>query len=98
MCNESRTAGTVNMTVAALNKLRVEHPSYWPASRVIKDGLDDGPYLPGMAPRKKAEPKTPEELRAIRAKAWATRKARKHTDPTPAGQPNDGNSDTRGLS
>lgn len=39
-------------------------------------GLDDGPYLPGYAPRKKAEPKTPEELKAIRAKAWATRRAK----------------------
>lgn len=37
-------------------------------------GLNDGPYLPGKAPRKKPAPKTPEELKAIRAKAWATRK------------------------
>ncbi len=40
-------------------------------------GLDCGPYLPGQAPRKKAAPKIPEELAAIRAKAWATRRARK---------------------
>lgn len=39
-------------------------------------GLDDGPYLPGCAPRKKPAPKTTEELREIRAKAWATRHAR----------------------
>lgn len=38
-------------------------------------GLDDGPYLPGRAPRKKPPPKTPEKLRAIRARAWATRRA-----------------------
>ncbi len=37
-------------------------------------GLDDGPYLPGKAPRKKPAPKTPEELRVIRAKAWETRR------------------------
>lgn len=40
-------------------------------------GLDDGVYLPGCAPRKKPDPKTPEELAAIRAKAWATRRAKK---------------------
>lgn len=39
-------------------------------------GLDDGPYLPGKAPRKKPEKKTPEELRAIRLKAWETRRSR----------------------
>jgi hypothetical protein len=38
-------------------------------------GLDDGPYLPGRAPRRKPTPKSPEEMRAIRAKAWATRRA-----------------------
>jgi len=38
-------------------------------------GLDDGPYLPGKAPRKAPTPKTPEELKAIRAKAWTTRRA-----------------------
>jgi hypothetical protein len=37
-------------------------------------GLDDGPYLPGCAPRKKPEPKTPEELKTIRARAWETRR------------------------
>lgn len=36
-------------------------------------GLDCGVYLPGQAPRKKSPAKTPEELRAIRKKAWATR-------------------------
>lgn len=39
------------------------------------NGLDCGPYLPGRAPRKKAAPKSPDELRAIRAMAWATRRA-----------------------
>jgi hypothetical protein len=38
-------------------------------------GLDDGPYFSGKAPRKKPTPKTAEELSAIRAKAWETRRA-----------------------
>lgn len=38
------------------------------------NGLDSGIYLPGHAPRKKAEPKTPEEAAKIRAKAWETRR------------------------
>lgn len=37
-------------------------------------GLDDGPWLPGKGPRKRAKRKTDEELRVIRAKAWATRR------------------------
>lgn len=39
-------------------------------------GLDDGPHLPGHAPRKKLSPKTDEEMREIRARAWATRRAK----------------------
>lgn len=39
-------------------------------------GLDDGPFLPGRAPRKRATPKPPEELKSIRAKAWTTRRAK----------------------
>lgn len=39
-------------------------------------GLDDGPYLPGRAPRKKADPKSPEEYHEIRSRAWATRRAK----------------------
>lgn len=38
-------------------------------------GLDDGPWLPGQAPRKKPIPKSPKEMREIRARAWATRRA-----------------------
>jgi hypothetical protein len=38
-------------------------------------GLDDGPWLPGCAPRKKPAPKSADEMVAIRAKAWATRRA-----------------------
>lgn len=38
-------------------------------------GLDDGPWLPRCEPRKKPTPKTTEEWKAIRAKAWATRRA-----------------------
>lgn len=37
-------------------------------------GLDDGPPLPGHAPRKKAAPKSAEEMRDIRARAWQTRR------------------------
>lgn len=39
-------------------------------------GLDDGPYLPGCAPRKRLPPKSVEELKAIRERAWATRRAK----------------------
>lgn len=39
-------------------------------------GLDDGPYLPGKAPRKKPDPKSPEEISDIRKRAWATRRAK----------------------
>lgn len=39
-------------------------------------GLDDGPYLAGRAPRKKAAPKSPAEMKDIRARAWATRRAK----------------------
>jgi hypothetical protein len=39
-------------------------------------GLDDGPYLPGHAPRKKPAPKPADEIREIRTRAWATRRAK----------------------
>lgn len=39
-------------------------------------GLDDGPYLPGHAPRKKMTPKSADEARDIRGRAWATRRAK----------------------
>lgn len=45
-------------------------------SRPDGTGLDDGPYLPGCAPRKKAAPKSAEETAEIRARAWATRRSR----------------------
>lgn len=38
-------------------------------------GLDDGPYLPRCAPRKKPSPKPPKEIARIRAAAWASRRA-----------------------
>jgi len=41
-----------------------------------QSGLDDGPYLPGHAPRKKMEPKSPDEAARIRAQAWETRRAK----------------------
>jgi hypothetical protein len=37
-------------------------------------GLDDGPYLPGHAPRKKPDAKPPAEITEIRKRAWATRR------------------------
>ena len=40
--------------------------------REDNSGLDDGPLL--REPRKKAKPKSGDELRAIRAKAWETRR------------------------
>jgi hypothetical protein len=43
-----------------------------------QSGLDDGPWLPERAPRKKMEPKPPEVVREIRLRAWATRRAREH--------------------
>lgn len=39
-----------------------------------QSGLDDGPYLPGRAPRKKMTPKPADEVRDIRSRAWATRR------------------------
>lgn len=39
-------------------------------------GLDDGPYLPGCAPRKKPKPKPADEVSATRKRAWATRRAK----------------------
>lgn len=42
--------------------------------RPDNSGLDDGPWLPGQQPRKKPAPKSPDEMAAIRAKAWATRR------------------------
>lgn len=37
-------------------------------------GLDDGPYLPGQAPRKRSTLKSAGESAAIRRKAWETRR------------------------
>ena len=37
-------------------------------------GLDDGPWLPGYGRARKRIKKSPEEMTAIRAKAWATRR------------------------
>ena len=41
-----------------------------------QSGLDDGPPLPGHAPRKKMEPKPTDEVKDIRARAWTTRRAK----------------------
>lgn len=40
--------------------------------RADNSGLDDGPPL--RVPRKRPAPKSPEALRTIRARAWATRR------------------------
>ena len=37
-------------------------------------GFDDGPWLPGHGRARKRIKKSPEEMTAIRAKAWATRR------------------------
>lgn len=39
-----------------------------------ESGLDDGLWLPGSAPRKKAAPKPAAEVSKIRAQAWETRR------------------------
>lgn len=44
--------------------------------RPDNSGLDDGPWLPGRAPRRKPTPKSPEVIAAIRARAWETRRAK----------------------
>lgn len=50
-----------------------------PDNRPDGSGLDDGPFLPGYGPRKprkKPTPKSPELMRGIRLRAWATRRAK----------------------
>lgn len=44
--------------------------------RPDETGLDDGPWLPGCAPRKRPAPKPAEEITEIRCRAWATRRAK----------------------
>lgn len=44
--------------------------------KLDKSGLDDGPFLRGRAPRKKPAPKSAEETRDIRSRAWMTRRAK----------------------
>ena len=39
-----------------------------------ESGIDDGPWLPGRAPRKQADPKPVKEVREIRLRAWETRR------------------------
>lgn len=39
-------------------------------------GLDDGPWLPGRAPRKKPTPKSTSDIAEIRRRAWSTRRAK----------------------
>lgn len=38
------------------------------------DHIDNGPFLPGCKPRKQPAPKSAEEWRTIREKAWETRR------------------------
>lgn len=56
-------------------------PGAEPDHKPDGSGLDDGPWLPGKGPRAKPAPKSKEELAAIRAKAWATRRAALSTPP-----------------
>lgn len=42
--------------------------------RADNSGVDDGPWLPWQGPRKKAAPKSAEEMADIRARAWKTRR------------------------
>ena len=55
-------------------------PEFWgkcwgkPDHKPDGSGLDDGPYLPGKAPRKKPPAKSADELAATRGKAWETRR------------------------
>lgn len=39
-------------------------------------GLDDGPWLPGLKPRKKPALKSAVEMREIRKRAWETRRGK----------------------
>jgi hypothetical protein len=50
----------------------------YPDRRPDGTGLDDGPPLPPSmgGPRKRPPPKSPAQLAEIRARAWATRRAR----------------------
>lgn len=41
-----------------------------------QSGIDDGPWLPGRAPRKRPAPKPADEVSATRKRAWATRRAK----------------------
>lgn len=45
-----------------------------PLCTTFMGGLDDGPWLPGHGRARKRIKKSPEEMTAIRAKAWATRR------------------------
>jgi len=44
--------------------------------RADNTGLDDGPWLPGCAPRKKPEPKPPHVVRNTKLRGWVTRRAK----------------------
>lgn len=49
----------------------------WPHDhKPDQSGLDDGPWLPGRAPRKKAAPKSAKEVSETRKRAWATRRVK----------------------
>ena len=64
MSEDFRAIVERNMREAAIN------PDHKPDG----SGLDDGPYLPGKAPRKKPAPKSASEIADIRSRAWATRR------------------------
>lgn len=44
-CDNYKTANVVSRTVRDLLKLGLESPHYWPATRVLRKRLDDGPEV-----------------------------------------------------
>lgn len=51
-----------------------------PDRRPDGSGLDDGPWLPGQAPRQKPQPKSAEDITEIRSRAWTTRREKYGSD------------------
>ena len=66
------TAETFEEIVARNMKAAIERPD----NQEDDSGLDDGPWLPGHAPRKKPTPKDAGEIARIRACAWSTRRTK----------------------
>jgi transcriptional regulator with XRE-family HTH domain len=84
LSDEDQTFCVEHWTAALMAGWKELLPAKAPAKNktipgVGSTGLDDGPYLPGYEPKAytKPTPKTPEENRVIRAKAWETRRKTK---------------------